>query len=218
MHKRLPENKNLILHTDKYYNVGPYHNELMVYLDRGPLISQYLGNTLYVMERCAAEYTSQLGIRFDAHYPKDMPLPPHAHTNAVMSTFFDSLNSKIEWNRKGKAHDSSVRYTWCREYGKEGRPHYHVALLLNGDAYRTIGWFESEKDNLSWRIREAWATALGLPIEIAGPLIHFPDNLVYHIGRNPGEFEAFFYRASYLCKVATKRFGDWCHAFGYSRH
>jgi hypothetical protein len=49
-------------------------------------------------------------------------------------------------------------------------------------------------------------------------LVEVPPNPFYYLNR--GELEgqaAFFYRASYLCKSATKVFGDGSHGFGCSR-
>ena len=224
MNRRLPENKNLILHTDPYYELLPvddYH---------GPLIRQYLHRTLLTQERACAEYNRVTGVVCIARYPKNIQLQPIYYTNYAISEFFNSLDSKVEHNRKmamqkyDRVHDTSVRYTWCREYGELDLPHFHIALFFNGDAYRSLGKIESikkgevERDNLAWRIRSAWASALNLPYKIAAPLIEFPDNPVYHVNRDPGEYEGFFYRASYLCKAATKRFGDGQHAFDSSRH
>lgn len=212
MNKRLPENKNLILHTEPYYLGMP------VYEKRGPLIRQYLDSTYQTMVHASNDYSRVTGIRCDLRYPSDRPLPIHADSNEVLKAFFGSLNGRIDSNRQDKVHDTSVRYVWCREYGQDGRPHYHVALLFNGHAYRSLGWFTEERDNLYWRICASWASALGISLEEASGLVHIPDNPVYHIGRQPEAFAEFFYRASYLCKVESKRFGDWCHAFGTSRH
>lgn len=28
---------------------------------------------------------------------------------------------------------------WCREFGGEGQPHYHIAIMVNRDAYSALG-------------------------------------------------------------------------------
>lgn len=213
MNKRLPENKNLILHEE------PYYLGLPVYTKKGPLIRQQLDATYNTMALTCNDYSRVLGVRCDLRYPANRPLPPNAHTNEILKKFFEALNGRIERNREGKAHDTSLRYTWAREYDEGGsRPHYHVAMLMNGYAYRTLGLFLEGRDNMYWRICESWASALGIPLEEAKGLVHIPKNPVYHIDTDPNAFAKFFYRASYLCKVDSKRFGGWCHVFGTSQH
>ena len=81
------------------------------------------------------------------------------------------------------------------------------------------------------RLEESWAGALELSVGQVRGLVHIPDNATYRVDRNPrarkvagndckvlvDELPALFYRASYLCKVATKSYGDNHHGFGSSR-
>ncbi|MNY80024.1 hypothetical protein D3C86_2209050 [compost metagenome] len=68
------------------------------------------------------------------------------------------------------------------------------------------------------RLVEAWASALRLSVEVMSGLVEIPNNPSYPINRDdPVGQEAFFYRASYLCKSATKAYGDGSHGFGCSR-
>ena len=68
------------------------------------------------------------------------------------------------------------------------------------------------------RLVEAWASALGLSVEAVTGLVEIPSNPTYYLNRGESEELAeFFYRASYLCKSATKVFGDGSHGFGCSR-
>ncbi len=60
--------------------------------------------------------------------------------SAVISRFFASLKAKIQAYQRHKrrankrVRATTLRYFWCREFGKEkGRKHYHVILLLNKD-------------------------------------------------------------------------------------
>ncbi|WP_439590338.1 YagK/YfjJ domain-containing protein [Hydrogenophaga sp.] len=77
----------------------------------------------------------------------------------------------------------------------------------------------SDQQNMANRIQEAWASALGLPLELTKGLVHFPENAVYRFDpESPPEAAAFFRRASYLCKATTKQFGLGHHGFGASRH
>lgn len=72
------------------------------------------------------------------------------------------------------------------------------------------------------RMQEAWASALKCEFEQVKGLVEIPKNAEYRVDRNvrPGNVDQLpelFYRASYLCKAATKRYGDGAHGFGYSR-
>ncbi len=79
-------------------------------------------------------------IRVDLRFPEYMPvtiMDPDPDS-AVISRFFESLKAKIQaYQRKKRRANKRVRattlrYFWCREFGKEkGRKHYHVILLLN---------------------------------------------------------------------------------------
>lgn len=58
----------------------------------------------------------------DKHIPKDRGL-----FLRDLQLFFKRL--RISWSRAGVNHD--VRYLACGEYGKKGRPHYHIILWNN---------------------------------------------------------------------------------------
>ncbi len=68
---------------------------------------------------------------------------------------------------------TTLRYFWCREFGKEkGRKHYHVILLLNKDTWCSPGDF-SEPSSLATMILEAWCSALHLEAWQGDGLVHF---------------------------------------------
>lgn len=111
------------------------------------------------------------------------------------------------------AHDCKVRYVWAREVGWGGRPHYHLLILLNRDAFYTVGRLRSLVPNMISRMGEAWASALKLSVDQIKGLVEIPNNAEYRIDRYtcPGDVDqlpALFHRASYLCKAATKSFGS----------
>ncbi|TFB36485.1 inovirus Gp2 family protein [Pseudomonas sp. F01002] len=95
------------------------------------------------------------------------------------------IQSARERSRRlnGTAHQTRVRWCWFREIGQEGRPHYHFVLLLNRDAYYTVGRFQSERENLYSRIQSAWASALRISFEDADGLAHVPLNAQYHLSQ-----------------------------------
>lgn len=215
---RHPKNANLTLHRETAYQGLP------VQVDKGPFITEYLDRLHRTMGRALCQYPRVFAFRFDLRLPADTQLPDYVFTNAVIDRFIESFKAKIKHNRSQArqlnkyAHDSKVRYVWAREQGLHGKPHYHLAILLNRDAFTALGKFEAGRDNMFNRLVEAWASALGLSVEAVKGLVEIPANPFYYLNRGGPEGQAaFFHRTSYLCKSATKVFGDGSHGFGSSR-
>lgn len=213
-----PSNRNQALYFE------PVYKGLPVFQNKGPLVLEYLESLHRVTCQALAAHKRILAIRLDLHFPLWMEASDNAIGNQVISRFIESLKAKVRYDRvcakkiNRYAHDTELRYVWARETGIEGRVHYHVAILVSREAYFTLGHFESGELNMASRCREAWASALGLPLDQAQGLVHFPENPTYRFERDtPEEKAAFFYRASYLCKASTKQFGDGNHGFGASR-
>lgn len=215
---RHPSNTNLSLHYENTYQGLP------VQVDKGPFISEYLNRLYQTMGQALSQYPRVFAFRFDLRHPAEIQLPDFVYTNQVIERFMESFKAKIAHNRRQArqlnkyAHDSKVRYVWAREQGQHGKPHYHLAILLNRDAFTALGKFEAGRDNMFNRLEQAWASALGLSVEAVRGLVELPRNPCYHLnlGELGGQAE-FFHRASYLCKAATKVFGDGSHGFGASR-
>lgn len=215
---RHSSNANLILHNDSTFQGWP------IQADKGPFIQQYLNRLQETIQCALTQYPRVFAFRFDLRFPIGIQLPDSAYTNQVIERFIESFKSKIAHNRSQArqlnpyAHDSKVRYVWAREQGQHGKPHYHLAILLNRDAFTALGKFETGRDNMFNRLEGAWASALGLPVEAVKGLVEIPQNPSYFL--NVGELEGqgtFFHRASYLCKAVTKVYGDGSHGFGFSR-
>jgi len=211
-------NKNLTLHFEQDY-LG-----LRIQFDKSPFISEYLHRLYETMARSVEQYRETFAFRFDLRFPDSYQPYGFAYQNEVIDRFIESFKAKIRHNRqlalrKNKyAHDTIVRYVWAREVGQRGRPHYHLAILLNKDAFCTLGTYEPGRDNMFNRLNEAWASALGLSLEAVAGLVEIPKNPCYIMHRDdPSSIEALFFRASYLCKAATKAYGDGGHGFGASR-
>lgn len=218
---RHPDNTNLRLHFDDYFESLP------VMVAKGPFAIEYLYGLKNTIDLAQAQYPRVLAFRADLRLPLGMVLPEHVYTNHVISKFFASFKAKIGHNREKArerneyARGSKVRYVWARELGKGGTPHYHLLILLNGNAYYTVGRLCSLRANHISRMEEAWASALGLSVDQVTGLVHIPDNPEYRINRydpagSQGELRNLFYRASYLCKAATKCYGDRQKNFGTS--
>jgi hypothetical protein len=213
-----PSNRNQTLYFDDTFQGLP------VMRGHGPLITEYLEALYQVMCDALADHKRVLAIRLDLRFPHDMEADGDVNTSKTISRFIDSLKAKIrhDRNRAGLqyryAHNTEVRYVWAREIGQAARVHYHCALLLNRDAYFTLGKYGSDQPNMARRIMEAWASALGLQFDQSNGLVHFPENPVYRFAINTKrDMEEFFYRATYLCKAETKQFGNGRHGFGASR-
>lgn len=201
----------------------PAYQGFLVQTGRGPLVAEYLERTKQVIDLSVEQYRRVFAFRLDLRFPSGQ-YQPYLDNNLVLERFLASFKAKIRHNRNKAqesnqyAHDSIVRYVWCREFGQHGIPHYHLVILLNNDAFCTLGKFEMDRDNLFNRLHEAWASALGLAVESVVGLVEFPKSPFYLLERNdPESIADFFYRVSYLCKADTKVFGDGRHAFGSSR-
>ncbi|SEI02140.1 inovirus Gp2 family protein [Pseudomonas asplenii] len=216
-------NSNLHLHY------GDTFEALPVMVDKGPFVREYLSRLKRTIDQALAQYPRVLAFRVDIRLPQDIDLPDHGGTNQVISRFIASFNAKIEHNREKArernhyARDSRVRYVWVREVGRGGMSHYHLLILLNRDAYYTVGRLRSNRANNISRLEEAWASALRLTVDQVRGLVHIPGNAEYRINRNvclgdADEFPALFHRASYLCKAATKSYGSRQRGFGTSRN
>lgn len=193
--------------------------------ERGSFVLEYLKKLHITIMRALDQYPRLLAVRFDLRCWDSSLDSVDSYGSAVIERFVDSLKAKIKHDRKRAAknsariHDTVVRYVWAKEYGMEGRPHYHFLLLLNLDAYHTLGNFTSDQENLYSRIQSAWASALDISWDDSLGLVHIPDNPTYRVRRNDQHFilSELFKRASYLCKIETKRLANQEHSFGFSR-
>jgi hypothetical protein len=206
-------NTNLVLHRDGLY-LG-----LPVMVARGPLIREYL-EILHRVLHCAwSEYPRTWAVRVDLRFPKH---GDYLNADACITRFINSLKRKVEHDRSRAAannpyfHDSRVRYVWAREFGEEGKPHYHVLLLFNRDAYFSLGRFDSPQENMYQRITAAWASALDIGYDGAKGLPEFADSQETD-GTLWTELASVFYRASYLCKAQTKEYQIAGRNFGASQ-
>ncbi|HDW2421167.1 TPA: inovirus Gp2 family protein [Escherichia coli] len=134
-----------------------------------------------LLDSALAQHRAVSLIRVDLRFPEYMPvtiMDPDPDS-AVISRFFASLKAKIQaYQRKKRCanqrvHATSLRYFWCREFGKEkGRKHYHVILLLNKDTWCSPGDF-TVPSSLATLIKLAWCSALHLEPWQGNGLVHF---------------------------------------------
>lgn len=133
-----------------------------------------------LLDSALAQHRAVSLIRVDLRFPEYMPvtiMDPDPDS-AVISRFCipESQNSGLPAEKRcanQRVHATSLRYFWCREFGKMyGRKHYHVILLLNKDTWCSIGDF-SEPSSLATMIQEAWCSALHLEPWQGDGLVHF---------------------------------------------
>ncbi|RQW27277.1 inovirus Gp2 family protein [Rhodobacteraceae bacterium CH30] len=215
---RHPSNTNLTLHYEYTYKGLPIQTE------KGPFIRNYLERLHQTMTYSLNQYPRTFAFRVDLRLPTGILIHDSLMTNMAMERFIESFKAKIRHNRhkarqeRPYAHDSKVRYVWAREFSEQGNPHYHIAILLNNDAFCALGSFYSESRNMFNRLEEAWASALCLPVGEMRGLVEIPRNACYRLLHDDRDSLAdFFYRTSYLCKADTKIYGDGSHGFGASR-
>lgn len=213
--KRHSGNSNLHLHYDDTFNGLP------VMAHFAPFVTEYLERLLETTQLALSDHRQVFAVRFDLRCPDDYLTLELG--NGVISRFVDSLTRRIDLARKraqrlnGFAHQTSVRWCWAREFGQEGRPHWHFVLLLNRDAFHTIGNFHSGRENLYGRMQAAWASALKISVDDADGLVHIPANATYVLSQDdPAAMDEYFHRVSYLAKAATKEYGSRYRAFGCS--
>ncbi len=206
-------------------NIIPFNQPLFlgspVMTNQGDLSLGYLEGLHSTLVKATNAHSRTLGIRFELLFPQD-GIINEERIDGCISKFVEALKYQIKVaNSKcmpcGRpVHASDVRYVWVREQDSSVSPHYHFLLLLNRDAFHTLGKFEVGRDNLFNRIRKAWNTALGLMPQMDYQYIYIPQNSTYHVNDSSG-FSDLFYRASYLCKLRTKHLSKHHDSFGSSR-
>ncbi len=196
------------------------------------LNSQYLESIYKVLETATSTQSRNLIIRVDLHLPHssaDRDLPSY-YQSTLISTFIESLKAIITADQKKKlrqgqrTHSCPLRYIWVKEQVPGTVvPHYHIALLLNGDCYRGLGNYNnSQGNNMATRIIEAWSRVLDIEYQAAHKLVHFPkDTPYYQLDRSSlnyqQTYQSVFHRLSYFAKSESKTYGDRSRSFGCSR-
>lgn len=185
-----------------------------------PNIFSYFEIVDGVLRYAMRDYLRLFVVRLDLRFPQRLP-SNQIPDNRVMGRFIKSLRSKINHQRERarkrgvRAHATDVRFVWVREFGDvHKRPHYHVMLVVNRDAYRSLGRYDSDDDNLARCIKGAWAAALNLEVAICDGLVNFTSNGQYEIINGNG-YQEVLTAMHYLCKDYTK-VRDGARNVGYS--
>ncbi|HGS5146674.1 inovirus Gp2 family protein [Vibrio diabolicus] len=198
--------------------------DLSVYSKRGPLKPSHLLAIKQTFDNALKQYPRTLLLRIDLRYPQGFS--SEKVSSKQITKFQESFKAIMCAYLKRKTHNrhSKPRFIWCKEVVTSETPHYHVAVLLNGDVFQGIGPYDDIKgEYVSGMIAKAWASATGLSVEQASRAIYYPNNGTYEINKRLDE-EAFynqynqaFYRVSYFAKKESKLPGNG-RSFGYSRY
>ncbi|MGS0740120.1 YagK/YfjJ domain-containing protein [Pseudomonas sp. GG8] len=105
---------------------------------------------------------------------------------------------------------------WCSvgRFRPRSELRSRFVLLLKLGCVPHRGWL-IRHSGIHRRLNAAWASALRIPVDDAYGLVHIPDNAGHHLSQDdPEEMDEYSLRVSYLCKAATKVYGNRCHAYG----
>ncbi|MBS9403710.1 inovirus Gp2 family protein [Halomonas sp. TRM85114] len=221
-----PDNPHLRLWFD------PTYHDMRVQTSRGPLIENYLHTLRRVMNQARRANSRTFAIRIDLRFPAAMPVSSLHASNAAMNKYFTRLCWELDLIKLKYPHD--MRYVWVREQKNSDKPHYHVLLLFNGNALRSLGTLSAYAeegdmeayagDNLYHRLVRAWEGVVGWPAEQMKGLVEVTEDTIteeivtYHFYRDDqATFEKLFYAASYMCKAHTKPIAQGMHCCDGSR-
>lgn len=217
MRRRHPQNPNLRLYDQPYWKGYP------VIQNRGPLIVEYLEQIDHTLINALLDDTR---VSVLLAYLR-LPSAGTSHEDAFISRFSASLKAQIaalEGRKRAagkRVYPCHLRVIWVRERAGSENSHFHVAIIVNKDAFYSLGDFRCMDGNMSARINKAVASALSISLEDARGLAHFPEHAVYHLDANSEDFQlqrgAVFRRLSYFAKVDTKHYGTGTKNFGCSR-
>ncbi|UCX06280.1 inovirus Gp2 family protein [Shewanella glacialimarina] len=223
MNARHHENKNLVLLNGTNFRGIPVNENY-------PLVVNYLETIQRVLDLALDQYNRLFIVRVDLHLPSRPECDdyPSEFGTDVISRYFASLNAQIQAdlskkrNEGKRVHSCTLRFVWVKERHEALQDHYHVVLFFNKDTYHTLGDYTQPGHNLSTKIVNAWASALGIEYFQANPLVHFPRDTPYYIlGKDAycfqSDYPLVFKRLSYFAKVDTKHYGNRSHSFGASR-
>lgn len=199
----------------------------------GPINQQTYRRMEETLDKALKEHPRTLVLRIDLYLPDKT----FNTDSTLMTRFIASLNAQIDAdiqkrsNTGARIHPCTLRYVWAREFHKDGRKHYHMALFLNKDTYAYPGTYHPDKNgeythNLSLMIMEAWVRTLKINKEKdyqkRYTLINFSDKCYYQLNKNQIGFiigyPLVLDRLRYLAKEYSKDSSDGQRNFGCSQY
>lgn len=144
------------------------------------------------------KHSKTLVVRFDLTFPLGYT---QVFTNELISSFTQKIIQK--YRRQGR----DPCYIWVREQRTSVNPHYHFAILLDGQQIQGFS-------HVFYNAQRLWGSTLG--VDASGLVHHCIDEVYYKnfsngiiIRRNEADaqltYEAVVQQLSYLAKMRDKR-------------
>lgn len=222
---RHPDNDKLrLFYEETYCGYSVMQHE------KGPLIENFLERSLFMLNLAQEENRTTFAFRVDLHFPDAMPRLPMHENNDVLTRFFRFFF--YELGKANTKYPPTPRYLWAREQAFSNKPHYHLMLLLNKDAFDSLGIFAPDNDgiysrqNLYHRMMRSWLKAMNFNAD--NPRFH----QLVNVSKNPvtgapwsrilhrhdwHALDETMYMVSYLCKAYSKPVNQGMQVFNSSR-
>jgi hypothetical protein len=199
-----------------------------------PFNYRYLRKLAGVIFKAVSEHPRTTAIRIDLHLPDYQDTGDSIScivnlNQGLMTRFIEALNVRIQTFLKNKAqvgmrpYPCTLRYVWVKETGNSNKPHWHVVLFVNKDAFKGPGNYTGQDRNLASMIQAAWSSALGLPLAVEYlTLVTFPKKLSYYLNAKniatyQDSYDDLMFRLSYMAKERTKVYSRSERSFGCSQ-
>jgi hypothetical protein len=240
--KRVPGSPQLRLYHESRYQGWAVSQEAHY----EGLVENYLERTWGVINTALSEYSKVYAVRVDLRYPQTYPAGLN-RDNHCMKRFFYHLKLEIDQSNLSNSTRLHYVWAREQRRSHNPHYHLLLLLNSSAidkmGYYEPCDEGGYHRQNLFHRIARAWAYALGLENnqDIVG-LVEYPErndfdkdlkdaqdvpskprhkkHAEYKVSSNPAdgyELARLYYRASYLCKAYSKRFGEVTHCFGSSR-
>ncbi|MCJ7925150.1 MAG: inovirus Gp2 family protein [Pantoea vagans] len=149
-------------------------------------------------------------------------------SSGLMERFKGALKARIAAHLKrlekagSQVCPTDLRYLWVREVGEtSGKDHYHVAIFVNKDTFRSLGNYSKKEHNLGSYVSEAWLSALGLlDFPEYRTLVSFNNTPHYleflHVDRYAQQYLGLRNHLEYFAKDYSKDYDKEKRSFGGS--
>lgn len=170
-----------------------------------------LQRIVQLLDVYTGKHSKTLAVRFDLTFPLGYT---QVFTNDLVSSFTQKLIQK--YRRQGR----DPYYIWAREQRASVNPHYHFAILLDGQQIQGFS-------HVFYNAQSLWGSTLG--VDASGLVHHCIDEVYYKnfsngimIRRSEDDaqlvYESVVQQLSYLAKMRDKRSdGDPWRNFGMSQ-
>ncbi|WZV02637.1 inovirus-type Gp2 protein [Lentisphaerota bacterium WC36G] len=173
--------------------------------DNYELNKDYSSKIKRLLYSCINKHNKVFLVRFDVRYPTS-----YANINIESNSLICNFNESL--NRYLKRNNYDPRCIWVREQHESSNPHYHFAILLNGNKIQRPHKVISKAESL-------WNRQLGLDFDNKG-LIEYCNKvscgMMIYRDREETHRNALNW-VSYLAKVYSKNINTRFRSIGMSR-